>query len=96
MNIDLKGGNKQKYLVFVLIIAVLGILFVFNKDALLKKDQGEGSIFLLFEPQKIEINFDLLSNAILRDLRMPQDGSVVSTSTETVIPGQQNPFISSK
>jgi hypothetical protein len=93
MNLNLSGKNRQKYLVFVLVVAILAILFVFNKDTLFKNNQGEGNIFLLFEPQKIEINLDLLSSAKIRDLRMPQVESMELTDVKF---GQENPFVSSK
>ncbi|MFH1894361.1 MAG: hypothetical protein ABH813_00425 [Patescibacteria group bacterium] len=81
-------GNRQKYLIIFLIVIVLVTIFV------LRKNIFKTPVFLspapeVFQPQSIEINFEVFKSPILEEMQLPEaekpfDGKV----------GRENPFVS--
>lgn len=84
----LRERKKQRRLLFIfggLILAILSV-FLFN---LVKKSQpaGEAVPAAVAKPEKIEINFHVLKNPILKELQPYIEPSPFSGE-----PGRDNPF----
>ncbi len=81
-------GNRQKYLIIFLIVIVLVTIFV------LRKNIFKTSLSLLpapevFQPQNIEINFEVLKNSDLKELQLPEAEKPFDGKA-----GRENPFVS--
>ena len=82
----LQGNKKQRYLLLLLGIAILGMVFVLWYRSLSKEPSS--SHILPQKPPEIKINFDMLKSDILANLESfdpitPFEGEV----------GRGNPFI---
>lgn len=83
----IKEKKKQQYLIFVLIgiIGLISVYFVFLKKP------GVSPILLvpLPEPQKIEINFEVLEDPIFEEFQAPEEIPPLKDTEEL---GRENPF----
>ncbi|MFH1036846.1 MAG: hypothetical protein V1756_02185 [Patescibacteria group bacterium] len=79
----LKKDNKQLYLIFVLIAVLLITFFVYRQKNFVP------GIPISFEAKKIEINFQLLENPMLKELQPFEE---IKAFEGTV--GRENPFLS--
>lgn len=77
--------NKQKYLIGLLAIILVGIIFVWKKDAIFSTIAPPSTPF---QPQQIQINFNVLKSPILSGLQ--PYGQIPAFSGQ---PGQEDPFV---
>jgi len=82
----LQGNKKQRYLLLLLGIAILGIVFAlwyrfFNREPSSPRTLPQ-------KPSEIKINFDILKSPILRELKPFE--KIVPFEDEV---GRENPFI---
>jgi len=80
--------NRQKYLAILLIVIVSITLFVLRKNIFKTSSPGLPAAEV-FQPQKIEINFEVLKNSKLKELQPPKEASPFVGKA-----GRANPFIS--
>ena len=78
--------NRQKYLILVLVVVIILIFVVVWRGFLLKPELVLAPIIL--EPPKIEINFGVLENPILRELQPLEE---IKPFEEEI--GRENPFV---
>jgi hypothetical protein len=82
-----EGGNKQKYLIILLVIIVLVCLFTLRKNIF--KISNE-TLFTpeVFSAKDIEINFDVLKKDIIKELNLPEPEVPFSGQA-----GRDDPFL---
>ncbi len=83
-----ENGNKQKYLILILIVIVLVIVFVLRKN-IFKTTASVSQAPEIFQPQNIEINFEVLKNPALGELLLPEPEKPFEGQV-----GRENPFVS--
>ena len=88
LNILSKNKNRQKYLILIFFGIVLVTLGVLGKNFLPKSEITEITAGFSLKPTKIEINFDLFQNPILKELQPVEE---IKPFEEKV--GRDNPFL---
>lgn len=84
----LKRRQKQKYLILAFVLIILLILIIVWRGALLKSKQVLAPTVSPL-PQKVEINYEVLKNSVLKDLQPFED---IKPLEEEI--GRDNPFLS--
>lgn len=76
--------KRQKYLIFILIVVILGIVFLVWNYFLVKPSLPPQPV----QPPEIKINFEILKNPVLDELQLFEG---ISPFEEEI--GRDNPFI---
>ena len=77
--------KRQKYLIFILIVVIFGIVFLIWNYFLAKPQPPS---FKHLPPPEIKINFEILKSPILDELQLFEE---ISPFEEEI--GRENPFI---
>lgn len=79
--------SKQKYLIIVLIIVILVTLFTM-RDKIIKFFTPVAAVTEVFLAPKIEVDFGLLQNEVLKGLKLPEPEKPFDGKS-----GRENPFL---
>jgi uncharacterized membrane protein YpjA len=79
--------KKQRYLLFLLGIAILGIIFTFWYSRYFKREPSSSHV-LPPKPPEIKINFEMLKSPILTELQPFENIAPLEEGA-----GRENPFI---
>ena len=81
-------GNRQKYLIIFLIVIALVTIFILRKN-IFKTSLSILPVAEVFQPQNIEINFEVLKTPAIKELQLPEAEKPFDGKA-----GRENPFIS--
>ena len=81
-------GNRQKYLIIFLIVIVLVSIFILRKN-IFKTTISVLPAPEVFQPQNIEINFEVLKSPAIKELLLPEAEKPFDGKA-----GRENPFVS--